>query len=150
MKSTPTNKKIIGATPFKYNGIFFKSELEVRIYKTLIENGINPKYEEFTAVLWKGFKPTIPFYERVGKRAREITLNMKKLIDMTYTPDFTFELNGLFVVIEAKGYENDTFPIKKKLFRKFLEHYEKPSIFFEIYSKKDLLQALEIVKNVNL
>ena len=46
--------------------------------------------------------------------------------------------------------ENDCYYLKKKLFRKYLEDLYnttgKKSIFFEVYSKKQLLQAIEIIK----
>ena len=57
---------------------------------------------------------------------------------------------GEDVYIEAKGIENDVFYIKKKLFRKYLDDWfiktNQSSIYFEIYTKKQLLQAIEIIK----
>ena len=44
----------------------------------------------------------------------------------------------------------DVYYLKKKLFRRYLENQSKQgikSIFFEIYSKKQLLQAIEIFKH---
>ena len=73
-------------------------------------------------------------------------MDNKKLIDITYTPDFTFEYNDYFIIIEAKGYENDTFPIKKKMFRKILEAYKK-ALYFEIFTKKQLVDAIKIIKS---
>lgn len=137
------NKKIKGATTKVYNGITFKSQLEVSIYKTLLQEGFKPKYEETKFVLWQGFKPKIPFYDR-GKDGLN-KLSMTKLIDITYTPDFTFEYNNYLIIIEAKGYENDTFPIKKKMFRKVLESYSK-ALYFEIFTKKQLVDAIKIIK----
>ena len=47
--------------------------------------------------------------------------------------------------------ENDVFYIKKKLFIKFLDdRYAstgQKSMYFEIYNKRQLLQALEIIKD---
>ena len=57
--------------------------------------------------------------------------------------------NGYLVVIEAKGFENDSFYLKKKMFRKWLEGHYPKSIYFEIYTKKQLLQAVEIIKALN-
>ena len=49
-----------------------------------------------------------------------------------------------------KGKENDCFYLKKKLFRKYLDNIliatGQKSIYFEVYSKKQLLQAIEIFK----
>ena len=55
------------------------------------------------------------------------------------------------VYIEAKGIENDVFYIKKKMFIKYLDdvlgNTGVRSIYFEVYTKKQLLQAIEIIKD---
>ena len=47
--------------------------------------------------------------------------------------------------------ENDVFYLKKKMFIKYLNdrYLEKgeKSIYFEVYTRKQLLQAIEIIKN---
>lgn len=143
------NKKVKNATIVEYNGIYFKSKLELAVYKELVQAGFEPKYEQRTFILWRGFRPTIPFYTRKEKKAKsEVILNMSKLRDMTYTPDFTFNYNGRLIIIEVKGKENDTYPIKRKLFRQALEDfpYEHP-LFFEVFSKDQLLKAIKIIKS---
>ena len=139
------NRKILGATSLVSDGISFKSKLEVVIYKELLRAGFNPKYEERKFVIWEGVKPTKPFYNR-DIQTKMLKLDMGKMRDITYTPDFTFEYKNHLVIIEAKGFENDTFPIKKKLFRGLLEKMETLVIYFEVYTKKQLLQAIEILK----
>lgn len=139
------NKKIRGATSLVSDGILFKSKLEVVIYKELLRAGFNPKYEERKFVIWEGIKPTKPFYNR-DIQTKMLKLDMSKIRDITYTPDFTFEYKNHLIIIEAKGFENDTFPIKKKLFRGLLEKMETSVIYLEVYTKKQLLQAIEILK----
>lgn len=139
------NKKIKNACAKSFNNIVFKSQLEVVIYKELLRAGFNPKYEERKFVIWEGIKPTKPFYNR-DIQTKMLKLDMGKMRDITYTPDFTFEYKGHLIIVEAKGFENDTFPIKKKLFRGLLEKMETPAIYFEVYTKKQLLQAIEILK----
>ncbi len=142
------NKKIIGATNKSFNGINFKSQLEVMIYKTLLQEGFDPQYENNKFTIWEGFKPTVKFYNRDVK-TKLLKLEDGKLRDITYTPDFVFIYNNVTIIIEAKGFENDVFPVKKKLFRKLLESYNKDSVmFFEIYTKKQLIEAINIIKNV--
>lgn len=141
------NKKILNATPEEKYGIKFKSQLEKKMYGYLIDAGIKPDYELYTYVLSHSAKTKVPFYNRTPKRGfHRIGSHVSEI---TYTPDFTFELNGLFVIIEAKGKENDVFPIKRNLFRKLLEQYEQPMIFFEVRNKKELLEALDIAKKYN-
>lgn len=137
------NKKIKNATKTTSLGIQFKSEIESRLYKALLAEGITPKYEDKTFVLSPRVRPSVAFFNRVGKVFK---LDMKPIQPITYTPDFTFECNGIFVVIEVKGFENDVFYVKKNLFRKYLETLKQPSMFFEVRTKKELLEAIKIVK----
>lgn len=139
------NKKIKNASPLEYDGISFKSKLEKTIYQTLKENHFPVQYEPQKFIIWEGFKPTVPFYNK-DKATRMLKLETKKLINITYTPDFIFYHNNHMVVIEAKGMENDCFYIKKKMFRKWLEEHQPDSIFFEIYTKRQLLQAIDTIK----
>lgn len=140
------NKKIRGAKITEYNGISFKSQLEVTVYKTLSQAGFFPRYEELKFIIVEGIKPSVPFYTRNNK-TREMVLDNKKMIDVTYTPDFTFRYKGILFIIEAKGFCNDVYPLKRKLFRKYLETLGIPCVYFEIYTKKQLLEAIEIIKS---
>lgn len=134
------NKKIKNATSLTVNNITFKSKIEASVYKHLLQAGFSPAYEEKTYTIWEGFKPTIPFYGKTG-------LNMKKLISIHYTPDFTFHYKDVFVIIEVKGFQNDLFPYKFKMFRKFLEQPEyKNTLLFEVFSIKQLKECIEIIK----
>lgn len=143
------NKKIKNAQRLIYNNIQFKSQLEVMIYKTLLQEGFDVKYEPVTFTLWQGFHPEVPYYVK-NKKTRELALDNKKLIDIKYTPDFIFYYNGVRVIIEAKGFQNDVFYIKKKLFIKYLDdcyiNTGQRSIYFEVYTKRQLLQAIKIIK----
>ena len=58
------NRKIKNAREKTYDGIHFKSLLEITVYKTLKEYGFKPQYEKRKFIIWKGFKPTVPFYNR--------------------------------------------------------------------------------------
>ena len=139
------NRKIVNATPTQYADIGFKSKSEAMVYRTLVEAGFEPEYEQHTFVLWSGVRPTVPFYTKTKKEL--LSLDLRKLRDITYTPDFFFEYNGLKVVIEVKGFENDTFPIKFKMFRQSLEELEGQWMIFEIFNKKQLLEAIKVIKS---
>lgn len=141
------NKKIKNATEVVYDGITFKSKLECNFYKTLKEEGLDVDYEPVTFTLVAGFQPSIDFYNR-GKKLRKYKLNMKRVQPLTYTPDFIVNHNGNTFIIEAKGMENDTYPIKRKLFRKYMEELgDPPRVFFEVHTKKELLESIEIIKS---
>lgn len=137
------NKKIRNATKTTESGIAFKSETEARIYKALVAEGFDPLYEKVTFTLSEKIRPTVPFFNRIKGL---LGLDMKPVQAITYTPDFTFEYNGILIVIEVKGFENDVFPVKRNLFRKHLETLNQPSMFFEVRTKQELLEALRIIR----
>lgn len=145
------NKKVKNATQKEFNGIKFKSLTEVMVYKTLLQEGFEPFYEGSKYSIWKGFKPTVPFY-KLSKKTQLLELQTKKVIDITYTPDFVFMApdNKTVIIFEVKGHENDTYPIKEKMFRGYLEHILKvqnqPTMFFKIQTKKQCLEAIKIIK----
>ena len=154
------NKHIRGATKTNSLGITFKSQLEKCFYKTLLELGFNPKYEPKTFAVCEGFTAITPFYDRETdtQRDKRDPKSSKILVEKShivqpirYTPDIYFEYKGIDVWVEAKGIENDVFYIKKKLFRKYLDRLlvttGKKSLYFEVYTKKQLLQAIDIVKS---
>ena len=134
------NKKIKNATSTEYDGIKFKSKLEVTIYKALKEKGLNPLYECNKFILQEGFRPSKPHY--VKGVCLKTSNDYAKIIQITYTPDFTVKYNNKILFIEAKGKQNDSYPIKRKLFLKYLESMPN-SYFMEVYSKKDLLESLK-------
>ena len=159
------NKKIVNAEKTKLGILNFKSKLEKSVYLTLLQYGFEPQYEPKTYCLIDGFNPVTPYYDKEtdtqrNKRissgdtdpARLLVLKNQKVVGIRYTPDFSFKYNNLNVFIEVKGYENDIFYIKKKLFIRYLDqlHEEDNSynaIYFEIYTKKQLLQAIDIIKD---
>lgn len=143
-KQEGENKKIKNAHKVVYDNITFDSDLEKLVYKTLVEQGIHPAYEGTTYVLVPDIRPTKPFFVRGPKTG--FHYEMKPLPSITYTPDFSFTLNGIYVIIEAKGKPNDVYPYKRNLFRRIVEEMTTPTMFFEVRSKRELLQALEIVR----
>ena len=159
------NKKIRNATQSSSKGITFKSQLEKSIYNNLLQQGFEPQYEPTTFTLWEGFEPITPYYDKetdkqkikrlsdgTDTRTSKILIQKTgKIVGIRYTPDFYFKYKDLNVYIEAKGIENDVFYIKKKMFIKYLDNLcikkGERSIYFEVYTKKQLLQAVEIIKS---
>ena len=139
------NKKIKNARESVFNGITFKSKLEESFYKTLKAANLDPNYELMKFILIDGFRPTVPFYNR--NKSKVFRLDMSKVRDITYTPDFTLLYNDILFIIEAKGIENDTYPLKKKLFRRLLESMKVPCVYFEVHTKRELLKVIDIIKS---
>lgn len=142
------NKKIKNATPVSSEGIAFKSKAEQYAYRWLTELGFKPLYEPEKFVISEGFYPEVLFIDRKKKNGSWATnINRKKVLQATYTPDFIFMYEGVKVIVEVKGIENDVFPLKKKLFRKHLETLDYPVVYIEAFSKRQLMEAIDIMKN---
>jgi len=126
-------------------GVELKSILEGNIYKYMVDNGFNIQYEPQSFLLWKGGPTHTPFY---NAKKGDLKCFKSDLEDITYKPDFIFTHNGRIVFVEAKGIENDGFPIRKKLFRRQLDESFNPgeALFFEIHSMKHLKNMLEILE----
>lgn len=148
------NRKIIGATPNHYEGIDFKSNLERTVYKTLKKNGFSPEYEKKTFTLMPSFQGESVYYDRFYDKKlkkRVWGFSRYRTQGITYTPDFTFTYKGRLIVIEAKGYKNDTSPIYMKLFRYYMEtHPEENIMFFEVYTEKETIETIKVLNEIIL
>lgn len=144
------NKKIKNASTCEYDGIKFKSHLEVMCYKKLIAAGFKPEYESIKFTLLNKFKlKNVLFYSPVKGG---FTIYPRMIMDMTYTPDFYIFHKGYNILFDTKGMPNDTYPLKKKLFLKQLEDESeqtgKKFIFFEPHNQKQILESINIIKNL--
>ena len=83
--SASTNKKVKNATKVDYNGISFRSKLEVYTYKKLKENNIKAKYEKVKFILVE------PFSYKENK-IREKTIIVKGCAGFAGVPFFIYYL----------------------------------------------------------
>jgi len=134
------NKKIKNVKTREFDGIKFRSDLELRAYKVLKASGLNFSYEPESEVLLKGFKCDVPRFIK-GKWCKE----GEKLRDWTYTPDFVIETDSKKIYVEMKGFGNDTLPLKRKMFlyKLCLQRLEalfqgKTEEYWEIYKISEL------------
>jgi len=122
--SRSTNKKVKNATPLEFNGIKFKSKLEVYCYELLIQNRIQAEYEGTR------FQILEPF-----------TYNDEKIRGMIFTPDFV----GDDFIIECKGFMNDAFPLRWKIFKFFLF---KNKLRYELYLPRNKKEVEAVVSDI--
>lgn len=149
------NKRVLGATKKFYNNIQFKSMLEVSCYKVLQHSGLAFTYEEDTLLLWEGIKldKTLLYAPNKignGRYSKNLLQQNRKLVSITYTPDFTVIKNNYKIYIDCKGKENDTYPIKKKMFLKKLENLNDGYnyIFFEPHSVSQMKEAVYLIQQL--
>lgn len=147
------NKKIKNAEKRVYNNIQFKSDLEVNCFKKLEQAGLNPSYESETITIWKGFKPLSSVYAPSKKRGiynKDLSLQNSKIRDITYTPDFVVIKGNYKIYFDAKGFPNDVYAYKKKLFINWLDKQKDYKyMFFEPHSAKQMIQAINIINNLD-
>lgn len=122
------NKKIKNATPIEADGIKFRSKLELYTYKKLKEANIVTEYEQHKYEL-------LPAFVFHGKKIRAIT----------YLPDFV----GKGFIIECKGFANDAFPLRKKLFEFWLSVHEPETQYHVVRTQKEVDQLVENLKSLN-
>ena len=76
---------------------------------------------------------------------KELGDNIVKFRDITFTPDFVDPINQW--IIEVKGFANDVFPVKWKLFKKHLQELgEDTPMLFLPRNQKQVLETVEILK----
>jgi len=121
LRRKSTNKKVKNALPLTYNDIRFKSKLEVYAYKALKENNLEANYEPVRFTIIEPFQ-----YKDEKVRA------------MTYTPDFV----GDDFVIECKGFANDAFPLRWKIFKHFLFLTNSNYDLYLLRNKKEIDEAI--------
>lgn len=110
--------KVRNATPTEYDGIKFRSKLEMYTYKKLREARINADYEQHRFELLPAF----------------VALSGKKYRAMTYLPDFV----GKNFIIECKGFPNESWPLRKKLFEYALVRDNLKYDFYEVHTQKEV------------
>lgn len=139
------NKKVLNATPEEYDGISFKSKNEARSYQLLKEAGFEPKYEDLKVILLETLRPkNIKVY--LPDKNSNLVQYEQAFKCITYSPDFSFDYKGYLIIFEVKGYANDVYPYKRKLFIDYMEKHDKKVIFFETKTQKNVKQAIEILK----
>lgn len=141
----------------EYDGIKFKSLLECTVYKTLLKEGIKPKYEEEIYFLMDGRVATVPFYTKNKFKRKNHNIEVisnatckdnRPLASAIYTPDFTFDYKGKHIIVEVKGFATEIYAYRFKLFRLSLEEREDKDKYevWEIHTKTQLLECLEHLK----
>lgn len=148
------NKKIQGATQVSYHNIRFKSKLERACYIKFKEAGFNPIYEPSRFIIWEGGKiEGIKAFQTSKTNRKEVELITRALLPITYTPDFLIKVSdNLSCYFDAKGYPNDRWALKKKMFIQYLQEAHKDTghnfCFFEIRTLSQLNNAIKIIKEM--
>ena len=128
-----------------FDGITFASGLEKYMYIALKKAKIRADYEGATFVLQDDFKFEIDSYERQANgKGDMVNRGQKKIQSIKYTPDF---VSSSFI-IECKGRANESFPMRWKMFKKYVNHKLKHVTLYKPQNQKECDKVIElIIKN---
>ena len=127
------------------DGITFASGLEKYMWIALKNAKIKAKYEGETYTLISSFEFDTDSYERQSNGKGEFTnRGNKKILPIKYTPDFI----GNDFIIETKGRANESFPIRWKLFKRFINKCYPHVTLYKPQNQKECDNVIElIIKN---
>jgi len=128
-----------------FDGITFASGLERYMYQALKKARIKAKYEGETYTLIDSFNFMTTSYERQSNGKGEFKdRGNKKILPIKYTPDFV----GDKFIIECKGRANESFPMRWKLFKKYINIKLPYVTLYKPQNQKECDQVIElIIKN---
>ncbi len=125
-----------------FDGIKFASGLERYMYQVLKKNKIHAIYEGATFVLQEDFKFEVDSYERQSNGKGEmVNRGQKKIQNIKYTPDF---VSSSFI-IECKGRANESFPLRWKMFKKYVNHKMKHVTLYKPQNQKECDQVIKLI-----
>ena len=126
------------------DGIQFASGLEKYMYLALKEAKIEARYEGETYVLQDNFVFNNKSYEKQSNGKGEFkNRGEKKILNIKYTPDFV----SPSFIIECKGRANESFPIRWKMFKKYVNHKMKHVTLYKPQNQKDCDEVIKLILN---
>ena len=127
-----------------YDGIKFASGLEEYMYRALKRAKIQSVYEGATFVLQEDFIFNVDSYERQANgKGQMVNRGQKKIQSIKYTPDF---VSSSFI-IECKGRANETFPLRWKMFKKYVKEHHSHVTLYKPQNQKECDQVIELITN---
>jgi hypothetical protein len=127
-----------------FDGIKFASGLEKYMYIALKKAKIKAKYEGKTYTVQEGFEFKNESYERQSNGKGDlVNRGCKKILPIKYTPDFV----SPSFIIECKGRANESFPMRWKLFKKYVNDNLKHVTLFKPQNQKECDKVIELIKN---
>ena len=139
-KGPVRSKKVI------FDGIQFASGLEKYMYQALKKAKIKAVYEGETYILQDSFEFNNESYERQANGKGEMKdRGQKKILNIKYTPDF---ISDSFI-IECKGRANESFPIRWKMFKKYVNDNLKHVTLYKPQNQKECDKVIELIIKKN-
>ena len=132
----------VRAKKVSFDGITFASGLEKYMYMALKKAKIKAVYEGATFELQKGFMFDVDSFERQGNgKGDMVNRGQKKIQNIKYTPDF---ISPSFI-IECKGRANESFPLRWKMFKKFIKNDMPYVTLYKPQNQKECDKVVELI-----
>jgi hypothetical protein len=136
----------VRAKKVSFDGINFASGLEKYMYLALKRAKIKADYEGETYVVQEGFEFNNKSYERQGNGKGDFrNRGEKKILPIKYTPDF---VSSSFI-IECKGRANESFPLRWKMFKKYVKAHMPHVIIYKPQNQKECDRVIELITKTN-
>ena len=131
-----TSKKII------QDGITFSSGLEKYMHTALKKAKMQAVYEGQTYEIFSGFDFPNKAYERCGNgKGNYKNRGNKKILNIKYTPDFI----GKGFIIETKGRANESFPLRWKMFKRYVVHHLPGVTLYKPQNHKECDETVKLI-----
>ena len=132
----------VRAKKVSFDGIQFASGLEKYMYMAFKKAKIKSEYEGQTYELQEGFMFDVDSYERQGNgKGDMVNRGRKKILNIKYTPDF---ISDSFI-IECKGRANESFPIRWKMFKKYVKERIPHVTLYKPQNQKECDKVVELI-----
>ena len=135
----------VRAKKVSFDGITFASGLEKYMYIALKKAKIHAVYEGETYILQDSFEFKNKSYERqTNGKGEMVNRGQKKILNIKYTPDFVSDS----FIIECKGRANESFPLRWKMFKKYVKEQIPRVTLYKPQNQKECDKVVElIIKN---
>ena len=142
MRKKSKKKGPVQAKKISYDGINFASGLERYMYMALKKAKIKADYEGTTFELIPGFEFTNSSIERQSNGKGEYReRGCKKILNIKYTPDFVAD----DFIIECKGRANESFPIRWKLFKKWMTDNGDNRVLYKPQNQTECNRTIDMI-----
>jgi len=132
----------VQAKKVSYDGINFASGLERYMYMALKKAKIKADYEGHTFELVPAFEFVNECIERQSNGKGEFRdRGRKKILNVKYTPDFVAD----DFIIECKGRANESFPMRWKLFKKWMADNGDNRVLYKPQNQSECDEVIKLI-----
>ena len=142
MKKFKRKRGPVRSKKVTFDGIKFASGLEKYMYQALKKAKVKAAYEGETYVLQEAFHFDVDTYERQSNgKGDMVNRGQKKILNIKYTPDFVSDS----FIIECKGRANESFPLRWKMFKKYVNKHLKHVTLYKPQNQKECDEVIKLI-----